>query len=56
MMTTNAASVDYAADKDIWRKIYKNMFAGEDLDSSIEDQSIYWVMISKLLLVLLSKQ
>ena len=40
----NAASVDYAADKDIWRKIYKKIcLQSEDLDSSIEDQSIYWV-------------
>lgn len=40
----NATSVDYAADKDIWRKIYKKIFLqSEELDSSIEDQSIYWV-------------
>ena len=40
----NAATVDYAADKDIWRKIYKKIcLQSEDLDSSIEDQSIYWV-------------
>jgi N utilization substance protein B len=40
----NAESVDYAADKDIWRKIYKKiLLQSEDLDSSIEDQSIYWV-------------
>jgi transcription antitermination protein NusB len=40
----NAESVDYAADKDIWRKIYKKIILqNEELDSSIEDQSIYWV-------------
>ena len=40
----NAESVDYASDKDIWRKIYKKiLLQSEDLDSSIEDQSIYWV-------------
>lgn len=40
----NAETVDYAADKDIWRKIYKKiLLQSEDLDSSIEDQSIYWV-------------
>ncbi len=40
----NAATVDYAADKDIWRKIYKKIcLQSEDLDSCIEDQSIYWV-------------
>lgn len=40
----DAASVDYLADKDIWRKIYKKLFLqSEELDSSIEDQSIYWV-------------
>jgi len=39
----NAASVDYAADKDIWRKIYKKVILqNEELDDSIEDQSIYW--------------
>lgn len=40
----NAESVDCAADKDIWRKIYKKIILqNEELDSSIEDQSIYWV-------------
>ena len=40
----NAATVDYAADKDIWRKIYKKIcLQSEELDNSIEDQSIYWV-------------
>ena len=39
----NAGSVDYAADKDIWRKIYKKVILqNEELDDSIEDQSIYW--------------
>ncbi len=34
----------YDADKDIWRKIYKKIILqNEELDSSIEDQSIYWV-------------
>ena len=40
----NAETVDYAADKDIWRKIYKKiLLQSEHLDTSIEDQSIYWV-------------
>ncbi len=40
----NAASVDYDADKDIWRKIFKKIILqSEELDSSIEDQSIYWI-------------
>ncbi|MCE5331967.1 MAG: transcription antitermination factor NusB [Bacteroidales bacterium] len=40
----NASTVDYAVDKDIWRKIYKKIILqNEELDSSIEDQSIYWV-------------
>lgn len=40
----NAPAVDYAADKDIWRKIYKKLvLQSEEFDSSIEDQSIYWV-------------
>lgn len=40
----NAETVDYAADKDIWRKIYKKIvLQNEELDSSLEDQSIYWV-------------
>jgi len=40
----NAASVGYDADKDIWRKIFKKIILqSEELDSSIEDQSIYWI-------------
>ncbi len=39
----NAPTVDYAADKDVWRKIYKKIILqNEELDDSIEDQSIYW--------------
>jgi N utilization substance protein B len=39
-----ADSVDYSMDKDIWRKIFKKIvLQNEELDSSIEDQSIYWV-------------
>jgi len=38
-----APTADYAADKDIWRKIYKKiMLQSEDLDDSIQDQNIYW--------------
>jgi len=38
-----AESVDYAADKDIWRKIFKKVILqNEELDDSIQDQSIYW--------------
>jgi len=39
----NAEKVDYAADKDIWRKIFKKVILqNEELDDSIQDQSIYW--------------
>jgi len=38
-----APIVDYAADKDIWRKIFnKVILQSEDLDDSIQDQNIYW--------------
>lgn len=34
---------DYTADKDVWRKIYKKIILqNEELDNSIEDQSIFW--------------
>ena len=34
---------DYHADKDIWRRIFKKVILqNESLDSSIEDQSIFW--------------
>jgi len=39
----NADKVDYAADKDVWRKIFKKVILqNEELDDSIQDQSIYW--------------
>lgn len=35
--------VDYQYDKDIWRKIFKRIILqNENLDNSIEDQSIFW--------------
>lgn len=35
--------VDYHADKDVWRKIFKRIILqNENLDGSIEDQSIFW--------------
>jgi N utilization substance protein B len=38
-----AETTDYAADKDIWRKIFKKVILqNENLDDSIQDQSIYW--------------
>lgn len=38
-----AEVVDYQADKDLWRKIFKKIvLMNEELDSSIEDQSIFW--------------
>ncbi len=38
-----APATDYAADKDIWRKIYKKIILeDEDLYDSIEEQNIYW--------------
>lgn len=37
------SEVDYAADKDIWRKIFKKIvLTSEEFDNSIEDQSIFW--------------
>ena len=40
----SASEVDYVADKDIWRKIYKKIvLESEDVDNAIEEQSIYWV-------------
>ncbi|HJV77594.1 MAG TPA: transcription antitermination factor NusB [Paludibacter sp.] len=39
----NAPANDYAADKDVWRKIFKKVILqSEDLDDSIQDQNIYW--------------
>ena len=39
----NAPTADYAADKDIWRKIFKKIILqSEQLDDSIQDQNIYW--------------
>ena len=39
----SAEKTDYAADKDIWRKIYKKIILQcEEFSDSIEDQSIYW--------------
>lgn len=38
-----AATVDYVADKDIWRKIFKKIIlTSEEFDNSIEEQSIFW--------------
>ncbi len=38
-----AETNDYAADKDIWRKIFKKIILqSEEFADSIEDQSIYW--------------
>ncbi len=38
-----APSTDFAADKDIWRKIFKRIILQcEEFFDSIEDQSIYW--------------
>lgn len=40
----NAPTVGYATDKEIWRKIYKKIILmNEELDNSIEEQSIFWV-------------
>jgi len=39
----NAPASDYAADKDIWRKIFKKVILqSEQVDESIQDQNIYW--------------
>ena len=40
----NAGTINYESDKDIWRKIYKKIFLNnEELDESIEEQSIFWI-------------
>lgn len=37
------AESSYAADRELWRKIYKNIICNnEDLDDILEDQSLYW--------------
>jgi len=39
----NAPATDYAADKDVWRKIFKKVvLQSEQVDESIQDQNIYW--------------
>jgi len=39
----NVPETGYAADKDIWRKIFKKIILqSEVLDDSIQDQNIYW--------------
>ena len=39
----NVSETGYAADKDIWRKIFKKIILqSEVLDDSIQDQNIYW--------------
>ena len=39
----NAPEADYAADKDVWRKIFKKVILqSEKVDDSIQDQNIYW--------------
>jgi N utilization substance protein B len=40
----NAETVDFAADKDVWRKIFKKVIlSNESLDELIENESVYWV-------------
>lgn len=40
----NAAASDYNTDKNLWKKIYsKVILLNEELDNSLEEQSIYWV-------------
>lgn len=39
----NAEENDYIADREVWRKIYKNIIMkDEDIDSVLEEQSLYW--------------
>lgn len=38
-----AESVDYALDRELWRKIYKNIIMKDErIDDILEDQSLYW--------------
>ena len=38
-----SAESSYAEDRELWRKIYKNLICNnEDLDSLLEDMSLYW--------------
>ena len=40
----NAETTDYAADKNIWKKIYKRILLNsEELDETIEEQSVFWL-------------
>ncbi len=36
-------TTDYLADRDVWRKIYKNLIMRDErIDAVLEDQSLYW--------------
>lgn len=38
-----AEDVDYKADRELWRKLYKNVIAKDErIDSILEEQSLYW--------------
>ena len=38
-----SSETSYEADRELWRKLYKTfIFHNEDLDSLLEDQSLYW--------------
>lgn len=37
------STVDYAADRELWRKIFKRvLLLSEELDESLQDQNLYW--------------
>ena len=42
-MSANPTSIDYSADRELWRKIYKRVIlANENLDDTLEEENIYW--------------
>ena len=47
---------DLKSDKDLWRKIYKKVIASnENLDTAIEEQSIYWANDVEIILSFIDK-
>lgn len=42
-MSADPTSIDYSADRELWRKIYKRVIlANENLDDTLEEENIYW--------------
>lgn len=42
-MSADPTGIDYSADRELWRKIYKRVIlANENLDETLEEENIYW--------------